>query len=101
MDLLQNLGFGRLGRPRQQNHDSRPLVRFTFDVDQSAVIGDNAANRGEPQAGALAALLVVKKGSKRRCRVFASMPRPLSETTSRTQGKAELPCRASEDPVTV
>jgi hypothetical protein len=54
---LQKLGFGRLGCARQKDHDSRALSEFAFNVDQSAVVGNNAANRGEPQAGALARTL--------------------------------------------
>jgi len=71
------------------------MARFAFDVNQSPVCGNNAADCGKSQAGTLASTLGGEKRLEEVLTCFASMPQPLSETTSRTQGKAPSPRRAA------
>jgi hypothetical protein len=65
---------------REINTEEAALLGFTVDVNEAAVLLDDAINGGEAHAAALARSLVVKNGSKMRSRVSGSMPMPVSET---------------------
>ena len=52
---------GGIGRGGKQNHDARPATGLAFDVHQSAICGDDAADRGQSQARALSGALSGKE----------------------------------------
>src|ERR1035438_3598765 len=56
-DNVRKFGGGGVQCPGQQDHDSGSAIRFAFDVNQSAVCGDNTAQGGQSQTSTFARAL--------------------------------------------
>jgi len=73
---FRNLGCGieLFGGLRKVEGEASATAESGIHVNETAALFDGAVNGGEAEAGALPGSLVVKKGSKMRALVTASMP---------------------------
>jgi hypothetical protein len=60
------------------------LARPCINVNETVVAHDDAVNNRNPKARSLAFCFVVKNGSKICCRMFSSIPGPVSATAMQT-----------------
>ena len=79
---------------RRQGHAEEGSLPTSLSTRISPVLAHDPVRERKPQAGSLADLLVVKKGSKTRERICGAIPPPVSQTSTSTVSR-ERPGRAA------